>query len=233
MLDLIAFDADDTLWHNETLYLATQSEFKSLLSKYQPTSVIDERLYETEMGNLEIFGYGIKAFTLSMIETAIQLSDGQIAARDIQTIIDLARNMLETPVELLDGVRDTLDALSDDYDLMLITKGDLLDQETKVARSGLGEVFSSVEIVSHKTPDAYGSILTRHGVQPARFLMVGNSLPSDVLPVVEIGGQAVHIPYHITWAHEEVEEAHDGYYELENISLLPELVHEISNGASG
>jgi putative hydrolase of the HAD superfamily len=203
--DVIAFDADDTLWHNERLYLNAQAKFRQLLTHYHSPEWIDDRLYQTELRNLPHFGYGIKAFALSMIETAVELTEGRISGRDIQTIIDAAKEMLTTDVELLEHVAETIPRLADRYPLMLITKGDLRDQEQKIARSGLAPHFRQIEIVSDKQPEDYRRILRRHGLAPERFLMVGNSLRSDVLPAVGIGGRAVHVPYEITWEHEVVD----------------------------
>ena len=232
MLDAIAFDADDTLWHSETLYIGTQARFRALLEPYRPAEEVDRALHQTEMRNLEIFGYGVKGFTLSMIETAIELSEGRIAAADIQRIIGWAREMLDTPMELFPQLEETLAALAGTHRLLLVTKGDLLDQETKLARSGLGEYFDHVEIVSDKTPAAYRRILTRNGIEAGRFMMVGNSLRSDILPVVEIGGRAVYVPYEHTWMHENSVEANpeQPYHVLEHIGLLPDLVRRLEAG---
>jgi len=202
--DVVALDADDTLWHNETLFTATQTQFRDLLVRYRDVEWIDRRLYETETRNLRHFGYGVKGFTLSMIETAIELTEGRVTGAEVQRIIDLGREMLAAPVELLDGVAETVAALAARYRLVLLTKGDLFDQESKLARSGLGEAFAAVEIVSEKDARTYAAVMTRQRVEPARFVMVGNSLRSDVLPVLEAGGAAVHIPYHVTWQHEQV-----------------------------
>lgn len=232
MLDAIAFDADDTLWYSETLYIGTQERFRALLAPYHSAGEIDRALHQAEMRNLEIFGYGVKGFTLSMIETAIELSEGRIPAADIQRIVGWAREMLETPMELFPHVEDMLAALAGSHRLLLVTKGDLLDQETKLARSGLGEYFDHVEIVSDKTPAAYQRILTRNRIEADRFMMVGNSLRSDILPVVEIGGRAVYVPYEHTWVHENNVEANpeQPYHELEHIGLLPELVRRLEAG---
>lgn len=224
MITVIAFDADDTLWHNENLYSLTQERFKRLLAPFQNVATIDQRLYATEMRNLAFFGYGIKGFTLSMIETAIEITDGRIGAHAIRQIIDYARDMLRAPVELLPGVRETIALLSDSYRLMIVTKGDLFDQESKIARSGIADYFQHIEIVSEKTPAAYAAVMKRHGIEPRRFLMVGNSLKSDILPVVEVGGNAVYIPYHLTWVYERVtdEGAIAGrYVTLSHIGELP------------
>lgn len=233
MFDVIAFDADDTLWHNEDLYAAIQGKLRHLLAQYQPAAVVDQTLYTTEMRNLSYFGYGIKSFTLSMIETAIEISEGRIQGQDVQTIIHFAREMLNSPVQLFEQVEDTVADLSTSHTLMLITKGDLLDQQTKLARSGLAPFFSHVEIVSDKTGPIYAEILARYRLVPSRFLMVGNSLRSDILPVVAVGGQAVYIPYHNTWLHERVEDDDHGqskpYFELEHIGQLPALVSRLSS----
>ncbi|HYR86037.1 MAG TPA: HAD family hydrolase [Terriglobia bacterium] len=204
--DLIALDADDTLWHNEPKFYATQEQFRSLLTGYHTPAWIDERLHETEKRNLAHFGYGVKGFVLSMIETAVELTEGRISGQEVQQIINLGHSMLTAPVELIDGVREAVEQLSRDYPLALLTKGDLFDQETKLARSRLGELFSHVEIVSEKNAVTYSAVMKRRGVEPSRFLMVGNSLRSDVLPVLEAGGAAVHVPYPLTWVHEDVPE---------------------------
>lgn len=225
--ELIAFDADDTLWHNESLYNMTQDRFKELLAPFHDGEIVDHQLYETEMRNLARYGYGIKSFTLSMIETAIELTEGRVGGAEIRQIIDFAHTMLAAPVRLIDGIEDVLAVLGADYRLMIITKGDLFDQETKLARSGLADYFDLVEVVSNKRPDTYAGLLAKHGVDAHRFLMVGNSLPSDILPVLEIGGHGVHIPYHITWAHEVVDEAEvpdDRCATLEDVRQLPALL---------
>lgn len=231
MFDVIAFDADDTLWHSEILYLKTQDKFKQLFSDDQDAERVGQRLFETEIQNLPYFGYGIKSFTLSMIETAIELKGGRIQGREIQKIIDFGKDMLRTEVQLLEHVEETVAKLSESYELMIITKGDLFHQESKIARSGLAHYFSTVEIVSEKTRVTYEAILTKHRIVPQRFLMVGNSLRSDISPVVAIGGLAVYIPYHLTWAHETMikpDQQQQGYVELEHIGLLPALIERLS-----
>jgi len=229
-IDVIAFDADDTLWHNEHIYLNTHEKFKQLLRQYHNEEWIDQRLHETEIRNLQHFGYGIKGFTLSMIETAIELSEGRVSANEIQAIIEFGKEMLQAPVELLEGARETIAQLAESYELMLITKGDLFDQETKIARSGLGDYFSRIEVVSEKDLETYKRITAKHGIAPSRFLMVGNSLKSDILPVIAMGGQAVYIPYQTTWIHERVAvndlEAKQ-YTELQQISLLTTFLDEM------
>jgi len=228
--DVIAFDADDTLWHNERLYADAQARFGRLLAHYHDAEWIAARLYATEMRNLAHFGYGIKAFALSMIETAVELTEGRIAGADIQRIIDIAREMLTAEVVLLDGVDATLATLAERYPLMVITKGDLRDQEVKIARSGLGARFRHVEVVSDKTLVEYEAVLRRHRLRPERFLMVGNSLRSDILPVLELGAQAVYIPYSLTWAHESAEPPSTdrrGFHQLVAIGELPDLLAQL------
>ncbi|MBD2752138.1 HAD family hydrolase [Spirosoma validum] len=203
-MKLIAFDADDTLWVNEPNYVDVKQKLCELLSHHIDQETLSSRFYETQMRNLELFGYGAKSFILAMIETAIELTNGAITGAEIQQIIDTGRKLLDFPIEVLDGIPDVLKTLSKDFDLMVLTKGDLFDQESKIARSGLGQYFKHVEIVSEKNEQAYQRILQKYGVQPADFVMIGNSLKSDILPVVHIGGRAIHIPYAITWAHEHV-----------------------------
>lgn len=227
MFDIIAFDADDTLWQNESLYSATQERLAQLLAPYLDGVDVDARLYETESRNIPYFGYGIKSFTLSMIETAIALTEGRITTADIQRIITFAKDMIDTPTQLLDGVAEVVAQAAATHTLMLITKGDLLDQQRKLDRSGLAEYFAHIEIVADKTEATYRTILAHYKVDAARFLMVGNSLKSDVLPVVAIGGQAVYVPHTLTWEHERVDPAdtqHARYFELAHISELPELI---------
>jgi putative hydrolase of the HAD superfamily len=230
--DVIAFDADDTLWHNERLYVSAQAKFKQLLAQYHSPEWIEERLYHTEIRNLQHFGYGIKAFALSMIETAVELTEGRIAGKDIQTIIDAAKTMLAAEVELLEHVADTLASLTTTYPLMLITKGDLFDQETKIVRSGLAQRFRHIEIVSDKSHESYAKLFQRHDITPERFLMVGNSLRSDILPVLALGASAVYVPYQHTWAHEAAERPpaeQQGYYEIEHLGLLPSLLQRLEH----
>ena len=228
--DVIAFDADDTLWHNERLFVDAQAKFKQLLMQYHSPEWIEQRLYAAELRNLPHFGYGIKAFALSMIETAVELTEGRIAGRDIQTIVDAAKAMIAAEVELLDHVADTVAQLADTYALMLITKGDLRDQEAKIAGSGLGRHFRYVEIVSDKSPASYTLLLERYNIPPQRFLMVGNSLRSDILPVLELGGCAVYVPYSLTWAYEAADHPaaeQPGFYEIEHVGRLPQLLQAL------
>src|SRR5438270_4203549 len=200
---VVGFDGDDTLWHSETRFHVTQGEFRDLLKRHVPDADVDRRLAEMEMKNLGIYGYGVKSFTLSMLETASELTEGRSPRSDLEVILGWGKRMLMEPTELLDGVEETLRLLSGRHDLVLITKGDLFDQESKLARSGLGDLFLGVEILSEKNTDTYRGVFRRRGIDPAGFVMVGNSLRSDVVPVVAAGGRAVHIPYEVTWHHEQ------------------------------
>ena len=231
--DLIAFDADDTLWHNERIYTGVQARFVRLLSRYHEKEVIEARLYQTETRNIKSFGYGIKSFTLSMIETAVELTEGTISSKEIQAIIDLGKGMLDAEVELLEHTAGTITRLAGRYRLMVITKGDLQDQQTKIARSGLGQHFQYVEVVNDKTRDIYSQLLKKLSIQPGRFLMVGDSLRSDILPILELGAQAVYIPYQITWQHESAEippRDTPGFHQVENLSQLPGLLERLDAG---
>ena len=201
---VIAFDADDTLWVNEPIFRGVEADFVTLLEKYADPGTIRERLFAVERENIGVFGYGVKGFLLSLIETAAQVSQERLSGADIQKVIALGKEMLASPVELLDGVESVLESLCRSYTLMIITKGDLLDQESKIARSNLAPYFDKIEILSEKDEAAYGRVLSTHGVGPQEFMMVGNSLRSDVLPVVNLGGHAVHVPFATTWEHEQV-----------------------------
>jgi putative hydrolase of the HAD superfamily len=230
MVDLVGLDADDTLWHNEPLFTSRREQFCTLLSRYHPQGIPDEVLYAVEMRNLQHFGYGVKGFVLSMIETAIEMTGGTVESRDLQQIIGWGRDMLATPIQLLDGVAEAVEQLARDHRLVLVTKGDLLDQETKLARSGIGGLFQAIEIVSDKTPDVYRRMLSRHGVAPARFVMVGNSLKSDILPVVQLGAHAVYVPYAMSWIHERVPAvalADAKFHEIPHIRELPAVLERL------
>jgi len=224
MIDTIGFDGDDTLWHNESLFSMTQERFRALLAHATNPADLDRRLLEAERANLRVYGYGIKGFVLSMIETAIAVTDGRVPARDLQSLIEFGKAMLDHPVELLPGVAEVVEALSARHRLILITKGDLFDQESKIARSGLAERFDAVEIVSEKDPATYRRVLARHNVAPERFVMVGNSVRSDILPVLSVGAHAVHVPYAITWAHEEAEPPDEHYRRIDTVLDLPPLL---------
>lgn len=226
VIHTIGFDADDTLWHSETYFSVTEDRFRALLAPWCSEDETTERLLARERGNLKVFGYGIKGFTLSMIETAIAASEGAIPVGAIEEIISWGKEMLEHPVDLIEGVEAVLDAVGDQYRLVLLTKGDLFHQESKIAESGLADRFAAVDVMAEKDAASYQRVLARLGIDPAGFLMVGNSVRSDVLPILEIGGQAVHVPYAITWGHEKVspEERDAGFVSLEGISGVPALL---------
>jgi len=223
----IGFDADDTLWHNENIFERMHHRYYEILAKHHGAAVVEKALFSTEMRNLPLYGYGIKGYMLSSIETAIELTDGRFTTDEIRELIALGKQMLDHPVELLEGAREALDALSPAHRLILITKGDLRDQERKLAKSGLAGRFQAVEIVSEKDLDTYRRILERHGIEPAHFLMVGNSVKSDILPVLNLGGLGVHIPYRITWGHEHAETppGHEGrFFEATSLRDIPGIV---------
>lgn len=222
-LRIIALDADDTLWHNMQLFMTVETRFQEMLADHGEPEEIAGRLFETETRNLEHFGYGVKGFTLSMIETAIELSDGAVTAREIAAIVEMGREMVHSPIELLDFVEPTIRRLASSHELMLLSKGDLFDQESKLARSGLGDYFRHVEIVSRKTPEVYADVLRRYDLAPEQFVMVGDSLRSDVLPVLEIGARAIHVPFPIIWAHEEVAEESLRGLDFDVVAHLGEL----------
>lgn len=217
---ILGLDGDDTLWRNEEYFADTQEFFRGLVEPFANGFDLDARLADNERRNLELFGFGVKGFTLSMIETAIEVSGGRIGSQAVQALLDRGKAMLAQPVELLDGVAETVEALSAQHQLVLITKGDLLHQEQKLARSGLAELFWRIEIVSEKDERTYQQVLDRHGIERGQFVMVGNSVRSDILPVLAIGARAVHIPADLVWAYEHAD--HDGTVPtLRSIRELP------------
>lgn len=235
MFETIAFDADDTLWHNERYYLEAKKLFAQLLSNYQDTEHARRRLDEIEVHNIDIYGYGIKMFTLSMIETAIDISDGKIRGSEIHKILDISKEMLTNDVELFEHAEETLAKLSPHFDLMLITKGDQFEQDRKIARSGISGYFRYIEIVGEKSQESYQALMAKYDLHPNRFLMVGNSLRSDIQPVIAIGGRAVYIPNEQTWFHEELpkeEVDRTAYDELEHIGQLPDHVDRLMKDES-
>jgi putative hydrolase of the HAD superfamily len=229
--DVIAFDADDTLWHNMRLYRQTQAGLAALLAGYGVSAeALDEQLFQTESRNIRLFGYGIKSFALSMIESALALTGGNLSGQHVLAIIELAKAQLNAPIELLEHVRETVPRLAARHPLMLITKGDLLDQENKLARSGLGEFFRDIEVVSDKTRQSYAVLFRNHALDPARVLMVGDSLRSDILPALELGAYSVYIPYPDAWQHEAAKIPAPGtprFYQLEQLGQLPDLVEQL------
>lgn len=226
----IGFDADDTLWHNETFFRLTHQRFAQLLSDSDPDH-LTERLEATERRNLGHYGFGIKGFMLSMIETAIEVTGGRVEASVIAEILAAGREMLRHPVELLPHARDTVTALAADHRVVLITMGDLLDQERKLAQSGLGDLFHGVEIVSYKTPAMYQAAFARHGAGPKNSAMVGNSLKSDVLPALAVGAWGIHVPHDLTWSHEQAEPPIDAprFRAISDLGALPNLIAELKN----
>jgi putative hydrolase of the HAD superfamily len=235
LIETIGFDGDDTLWHNENLFHSTQEQLRVLLGRYSSGQHIQKRLLDVEMRNMRCYGYGAKGFILSMIETAIEISNHKVTCEDIQEIINMGKEMIHQPVHLIEGARDTLEHLQTLYRLILITKGELIHQEAKVAQSGIGDLFQAVEIVSEKDTLTYQRILTNHELSPDDFLMVGNSLRSDALPVLELGGRAVIIPYRLIWKHEEMELGElpgDRFWEIKSIADLPSKLREIDPRSS-
>lgn len=230
-MTLVAFDGDDTLWHNEPLFWATQDRFRALLAPYCPPEHLNERLLRTEIANLALFGYGIKGFALSMIETAIEVSEGRVPAAVIAELIGRAKHMLAHPVHLLDGVAEAVAAVkAQGHKVMVITKGDLIDQEAKLARSGLADLFDAVEVVSEKDEDTYRRLFARHGAAEGAWAMVGNSVRSDILPALAAGAWAVHIPYAgPVWAHEMAEPPldHPRYARLDGMAALPAWLNRL------
>ena len=204
-LKVIAFDADDTLWVNEPFFREAEEKFASLLEDFMPQHASMKELYRTEIENIGLYGYGIKGFMLSMIETAMRISDHKMPMTLVEKVIQIGREMLEKPVELLPGVEEVLQSLNGDYRMVLATKGDLLDQERKLKKSGLEKYFHHIEIMSEKRTSDFEKLIRHLDVKPSEFLMMGNSLKSDILPVLELGGHAIHIPFHITWVHEQIE----------------------------
>jgi putative hydrolase of the HAD superfamily len=228
-LSAIGFDADDTLWQNEQFYRLTEKRFTALLADYAEAEDLSSRLLEAENRNLKAYGFGIKGFTLSMIETAIEVTEGRVPASVIHEIVDAGRDLLNHPVEPLPHARAALEELSGKYRLILITKGDLFDQERKLAQSGLGELFNAVEIVSDKSAAVYERVFTRHGDGPARGMMVGNSLRSDIIPALKAGCWGVYVPHSLTWALEQDEApAQDQRYRLiAHLGELPDVISRL------
>lgn len=228
-IKVIAFDADDTLWVNEPFFREAEEKFASLLEDFMPQHGIMKELYRTEIENLSLYGYGIKGFMLSMIETAVRVTDHKMPITLVDKIIRIGHEMLEKPVELLPGVEEVLKALNGDYRMVLATKGDLVDQERKLRKSGLEKYFHHIEIMSEKRVGDYQKLIRHLDVQPSEFLMMGNSLKSDILPVLELGGHGIHIPFHITWVHEQIEHEveHERFFKVENIAEAAELIQKI------
>lgn len=228
-LAAIGFDADDTLWENERFFHLTEERFLELLAAHAEGPILARRLFEAEKRNLRHYGFGIKGFTLSMIETALDVTGDKVDGTAIRRILDFGRAMLEHPLEPLPHAREALDALKGRFRLILVTKGDLFDQERKLAASGLGDFFDAVEIVSDKARPTYERVFRRHGEGAARAMMVGNSLKSDILPALEAGAFAVYVPHALTWKYERAPapEGHPRFREIASLAALPHLIEEI------
>ena len=233
-IEWVGFDGDDTLWKSEDYYRAAELAFEEIIGQY--IDLTDARslhhLLEVERRNLRIFGYGVKGMTLSMIESAVQLTGERISARDIHRVIEIGRATLQHPVELIDGIREAVEAIAADHEIVLITKGDLFHQESKIEKSGLADLFQRIEVVSEKDMPTYQRVLRELGVPASRFVMIGNSLRSDIAPVVELGGWGIHIPYHITWAHEADHALVEGEPRMLQVTSAHELHHAILHIAS-
>lgn len=223
-IKVIGFDADDTLWVNETYYREAELEFASLLAQFETANKIDQELFKMEMKNLDMYGYGIKSFVLSMVESALDISNNKISNKTISDILNIGKDMLNKPIELLEGVDEVLKTLSKKYRLILATKGDLLDQERKLERSGLTDYFHHIEVLSDKKEANYSKLLNHLDIIPEQFLMIGNSLKSDILPLVNIKAHAIHVPFHTTWVHEQVTEEETNGKEYKTVKSLKEII---------
>ncbi|MDX1278222.1 HAD family hydrolase [Oceanihabitans sediminis] len=228
-IKVIGFDADDTLWINETYFREAEEKFAKILGAFETTNKVDQELFKAQISNLPLYGYGIKGFILSMVEIALELSNYTLSNKAIEQILNIGKDMLNKPVELLDGVEETLEKLSNKYKLIVATKGDLLDQERKLEKSGLLDYFHHIEVLSDKKEENYSKLLNRLDIKPSEFLMIGNSMKSDILPLVNIKANAIHIPFHTTWAHEQVSERETNgktYRTLKSLKELPDLLEK-------
>jgi len=225
-VSVLAFDADDTLWHSENYFQEVQRKFANILEKYAPHDEVHDRLHQTELRNIHLFGYGVKGFTLSMVETAVQISDKQITASDIHDILMLGKSIFDAPLDLLDGVEAVLRSLQGQYRLLLITKGDVLDQRNKIEKSGLESYFEHTDVVQEKDPATYAKLFSEYGISVENVAMIGNSLRSDILPILQLNGAAVHIPYHVTAHFEKVpnQVEHPRFYEIASMTELQTLL---------
>ncbi len=224
-IKVIGFDADDTLWVNETYFREAEMAFCELMSDYETPNKTDQELFQMVIKNLPLYGYGVKAFALSMVEMALEVSNYNVPQKTIESILEIAKDMLKKPVELLDGVEVVLKELSKKYRLILATKGDLLDQERKLEKSGLTDYFHHIEVMSDKQHANYSKLLNHLDINPSEFLMIGNSLKSDILPLVHLNAHAIHVPFHTTWAHEQVSEKETNGKTYKTISSLKELLN--------
>ncbi|MCK0114398.1 HAD family hydrolase [Gelidibacter sp. F63206] len=223
-IKVIGFDADDTLWVNETYFRDAELAFAKLMAPYETANKIDQELFKRQIENLPLYGYGIKGFILSMVEIAMELSNNSVDIETIDSILNIGKDMLNKPVNLLDGVEEVLQTLSLKYRLIVVTKGDLLDQERKLEKSGLMHYFHHIEVVSDKQEANYSKLLNHLDVKPSEFLMIGNSLKSDILPLINIKARAIHIPFHTTWIHEQVTASRQDHNKYETISSLLDVL---------
>jgi putative hydrolase of the HAD superfamily len=228
-IKVIGFDADDTLWVNETYFREAELEFAKLLSPYETANKIDQELFKKEIDNLPLYGYGVKGFTLSMVESALEISNGNVPNSTIDKVLEIGKDMLSKPVELLEGVEEVLQTLSRDYKLIVATKGDLLDQERKLEKSGLLNYFHHIEILSDKKEANYSKLLNHLDIKPSEFLMIGNSLKSDILPLVNIKAKAIHVPFHTTWVHEQVNDLETQDKSYKTVESLLEIIPLLSS----
>lgn len=224
-IKVIGFDADDTLWVNETYYREAELEFAKLLGSYETANKIDQELFKKEMDNLELYGYGVKSFVLSMVESAMEMSNNTIPNESLEKILNIGKTMINKPVELLEGVEEVLNTLSKKYRLILATKGDLLDQERKLKKSGLVDYFHHIEVLSDKKGANYSKLLNHLDIIPSEFLMIGNSLKSDILPLINIKAHAIHVPFHTTWAHEQVSDVETNRKNYKTVSKLRDILN--------
>lgn len=224
-IEMVGFDADDTLWRSEDYFHAAQDEFEQILARHVDLADahVRERLYAVERGNIAVFGYGVKGMALSMVEAAVDITGGSIPARDLHRIVQIAKDMLRHPVELLPGVREAVEAVAAEHAVVLITKGDLFHQEAKVRDSGMATLFRRIEIVSEKDIATYARLMEEFGIRADRFVMIGNSMRSDIVPVLRLGGWGVHVPYHLTWAHENDAEDVAGHPRLRQVASAGDL----------
>lgn len=223
-IKVIGFDADDTLWVNETYFRDAELAFAKLLAPYETANKIDQELFRRQIENLPLYGYGIKGFVLSMVEMALELSNNSISNQTVEAILNIGKDMLNKPVELLEGVKEVLHTLSKDYRLIVVTKGDLLDQERKLEKSGLIDFFHHIEVVSDKQESNYSKLLNQLDIKPSEFLMIGNSLKSDILPLVNIKAKAIHVPFHTTWIHEQVKSNDRDNTKYKTVSNLKDIL---------
>jgi len=236
-IEMVGFDADDTLWRSEDYFHAAQEEFEGIVGRHVDLgdTGVRDRLYAVEKGNIALFGYGVKGMALSMVEAAVDITDGRIPARELHRIVQIAKDMLRHPVDLLPGVREAVEAIAREHAVVLITKGDLFHQEAKVRDSGMAALFRRIEIVSEKDVATYARLLDEFGIPAERFVMIGNSLRSDIVPVLQLGGWGVHVPYHLTWAHENEAEDVAGHPRLRQVasaSGLPAALRDLASIAA-